>query len=202
MMSSWCFFFLTYPHLSILFLPSLDITSDLLDLPDLSDYDINKHMPQSIDSCYFTIPELSFLLVSSADFSILHTDIKSLSLHYDELASLSEHSNLNLDVIGVSEIWHSNDNPIVSNIYISEYAILKTKLVTQNVGVGFYSKDSLKFNPRNDLNSCTNEFETVWVEVENTHDKNFLICRVYRHTNSNNKSYSSPPKYYFKIIIR
>ena len=171
------------PSLVISF-PSFEITSGLLDLPNLSDYDINKHMPQSIDSCYFTIPELSSLQVSSTEFIILHTNIRSLSLHYDELVSLSVHTNLNPDVIGVSEIWHSNDNPIVSNIDISGYTFLKTKSATQNGGVGLYIKDSLTFNPRNDLQSCTNEFETVWVEIENTNDKNFLIYCVYRHPNS------------------
>ena len=54
-----------------------------------------------------------------------------------------------------------------------------------NGGVGLYIKDSLTFNQRNDLQSCTNEFETVWVEIGNTNDKNFLICCVYRHSNSN-----------------
>ena len=38
--------------------PSFEITSGLFDLPNLSDYDIDKHMLQSIDSRYFTIPEL------------------------------------------------------------------------------------------------------------------------------------------------
>ena len=182
--------------------PSFELTSGLLDLPNLSDYDINKHMPQSIDSRYFTIPELSSLQVSSNEFTILHTNIRSLSLHYDELVSLSVHTNLNPDVIGVSEIWHSNDNPIISNIDISGYTFLKTKSVTQNGGVGLYIKDSLTFNPRNDLQSCTNEFETVWVEIENTNDKNFLISCVYRHPNSNIEPYSSLPECSFKINIK
>ena len=33
--------------------PSFDVSSNLTDLPNLSDYDIDEHMPQSIDSCYF-----------------------------------------------------------------------------------------------------------------------------------------------------
>ena len=44
------------------------------------------------------------LQLSSTDFSILHTNIRSLSLHHDELVSLSVHTNLNPAVIGVSEI--------------------------------------------------------------------------------------------------
>jgi len=98
--------------------------------------------------------------------------------------SLSVHSNLNLDVIGVSEIWRSNDNPIASNIDISGYTFLKTKSVTKIDGVGLHIKDSLKFYRRRDLNSCRNEFETaVWVEIVNANYKIFHICCVYRHPN-------------------
>ena len=82
--------------------PMFAITSNLMDLPNLSDFDIDEHMPQNIDSRYFTLPELSSLQLPSSDFSILHTNIRSLSFHHDELISLSAHTNLNLDVIGGS----------------------------------------------------------------------------------------------------
>ena len=72
------------------------------------------------------------------DFSILHTNIRSLSLRCDELVSLSAHTKLNLDVIGVSEIWHSNDNPISSNVDIPDFTFFKTASLTQNGGAGFY----------------------------------------------------------------
>ena len=95
-----------------------ETTSNLVNLPNLSDYDIDEHMPQNIDSRYFTLPELSSLQSSSSDFSVLHTNIRSLSLHHDELVSLSAHTILNPDVIGLSEIWHSIDNPLSSNVDI------------------------------------------------------------------------------------
>ncbi len=164
--------------------PMFEVTSSLMDLPNLSDYDIDEHMPQSIDSRYFTLPELSLLQSSSDDFSILHTNIRSLSLHHDELVSLSAHTKLNLDVIGVSEIWHSNDNPISSNVDISGFNFFKTSSLTQNGGVGLFIRNSLTFKPRIDLDSCTDDFETVWVEIDNKKDKNFLICCVYRHPSS------------------
>ena len=83
--------------------PSFEVASNLMNLPNLSDYDIDEQMLQNIDSRYFTLPELSSLKSSSRDFSILHTNIRSLSRHHDELVSLSAHTNLSLDVIGVSE---------------------------------------------------------------------------------------------------
>ena len=104
--------------------PMFEITSNLMNLPNLSDFDIDEHMPQNIDSRYLTLPELSSLQLSSSDFSILHANIRSLSLHHDELVSLSAHTNLNLDVIGVSEIWHSNDNPISSNVDFPGFTFL------------------------------------------------------------------------------
>ena len=164
--------------------PSFEVTSNLMDLPNLSDYDIDEHMPQNIDSRYFNLPELSSLQLSCTDFCILHTNIRSLSLHHDELVSLSAHTNLNPNVIGVSEIWHSMDNPLSSNVDIPGYNFFKTQSLTQNGGVGLYIKDSLTSSPRTDLDSCTNDFETIWVEIENKNDKNFLICCVYRHPRS------------------
>ena len=165
--------------------PSFEIISNLTNLPNLSDYDIDEHVPQNIDSRYFTLPELSSLQLSSSDFSILHTNIRSLSLHHDELVSLSTHTNLNLDVIGVSEMWHSKDNPISSNVDIPGYKFYETSSLSQNGGVGLYVKTTLTSNPRIELDSSTNDFETVWVEIENKKDKNILICCVYRHPCSN-----------------
>ena len=55
--------------------PSFEITSNLMDLPNLSDYDIDEQMPQNIDSRYFTLLELSSLQLSSRDFSMIHTNI-------------------------------------------------------------------------------------------------------------------------------
>ena len=63
---------------------SFEVTSNLMNLPNLSDYDIDEQMPQNSDSRYFTLPELSSLQLLPNDFSILHTNIRSLSLHHDE----------------------------------------------------------------------------------------------------------------------
>ena len=127
--------------------PAFEITSNLMDLPNLSDYDIDEHLPQNIDSRYLNLPELSSLQLSSTDFSILHTNIRSLSLHHDELVSLSAHTNLNPKVIGVSEIWHSMDNPLSSNVDIPGYTFFKTQSLTQNGGVGLYRVSQKKVPP-------------------------------------------------------
>ena len=165
--------------------PSFEVASNLMNLPNLSDYDIVEQMPQNINSRYFTLLELSFLQSSSGDLSILHTNIRSLPLHHDELVSLSAHTNLNLDIIGVSEIWHSNDNPISSNVDIPGYTLFKSSSTSQDGSIGWYVKNSLTSNPRVDLDSCYDDFEIIRYETENKKDKDFLIYCVYKHTSSN-----------------
>ena len=85
---------LTYPH-SLTLCPRLKLLLTLWTCLILVIM-ILMNMPQNIDSRYFTLPELSSLQLSSTDLPILHTNIRSLSLHHDELVSLSAHTNLNI----------------------------------------------------------------------------------------------------------
>ena len=76
------------------------------------------------------------------------------------------------------------DNSLSSNVDIPGYTIFKTQSLTVNGDVGLYIKDSLTSNQRTDLVSCVHDFETIWVEIENKNDKNFLICYIYKHPRS------------------
>ncbi len=96
-------------------LPVYEITLHPTSLPNLSDYDIDEQMPQTIDFRYFKLPELSSLQCSSLDLSILHTNIRSLYSYHDELIALSCQLSFNPDVIGFSEIWDTDNNPITTN---------------------------------------------------------------------------------------
>ena len=85
-------------------MPSFEITSSLLNLPNLDDYDIDEHLPSRVNSNYHTLQELSTLSTSENDLSLFHMNVRSLSLHFDELIST--------DIIGFSETWNSFDNPV------------------------------------------------------------------------------------------
>ena len=162
-------------------MPAYEITSHLNSLPNLSDYDIDEQMPQTIDSRYFTLPELSSMHYSAADLSILHTNIRSLSCHHEELIALCNQLTFHPDVIGVSEIWHSDNHPITTNVDIPGYSFYKTSSSSQNGGVGLYVKSFLTAIPMNDLNISNSDFETVWIEIDSNKSKNMLFCCVYRH---------------------
>ncbi|MCP4484382.1 MAG: endonuclease/exonuclease/phosphatase family protein [Flavobacteriaceae bacterium] len=146
--------------------PAFNSSSDLNKIPNLGDYDIDENLPQSIQSKYFTVSELSSLETNLKDLSIFHTNIRSLSRHHDELTSLLSSLDKQFDVIGVSEMWHSEENPILTNINIYGYQFFHTKSLSQNGGVGLFVKSTLCSNDRDDLNCQCEEFETIWIEID------------------------------------
>ena len=73
-------------------LPNFESLSALNNLPNLGDFDIDEHLPQSIQSQYYTVSELASLDIKAQDLSIFHTNTRSLSRHHDELISLLQAS--------------------------------------------------------------------------------------------------------------
>ena len=73
-------------------MPTFDLCSRLTKLPNLGDYDIDDQMPQHIDTHYFSLQELSQSFYKSSshkEFSIFRSNIRSISLHLDELVGPS-----------------------------------------------------------------------------------------------------------------
>ena len=64
-------------------IPSFEITSDLVNLPYLDDYDIDEHILSNVNSSYHTLQDLL------------------LSLHFDEILSTLAILKIIFDVIGV-----------------------------------------------------------------------------------------------------
>ena len=99
-------------------------------------------------------------------------------------------------LFGVSATWSSKtQKESLTNTDIEGYSFYKTKSLSQNGGVGFYVKKSFISYSCENLNIGCNEFETVWVEVENTNDKNHLSFCAYRHPNSDIDVFTSHLKW-------
>ena len=165
-------------------LPSLDIVSKLTNLPNLSDYDIDENLDVRISSHYCTVEELRSKDITAKDLALPHMNIRSLPLHLDELLTLLEHLSIDFQVIGLSEIKDSLESPIVSNIEIPGYKFHHTPSKSACGGVGIYVKSDIKADKHDDLSLCCNEFETVWIEIEDSKTRNVLCCCAYRHPSS------------------
>ena len=171
-------------------MPSFEITSGLSNLPNLDDYDIDEHLPSQVNSNYHTFQELSTLNTSENDLSLFHMNVRSLSLHFDELISTLSTLKTNFDIIGLSETWNSFENPVKTNVEIPGYSYFSYQSHSQNGGVALYVKSSLSPTPRPDLSRDSTSFETVWVEVENRNGSNYLFCCAYRHPCSDLDSFN------------
>ena len=150
----------------------------------MKDYDIDEQVPVNMQSRYFTFSELVSVETNANDLIVRHTNIRSLSSHLDDLVFLCRQTNKLVDVIGVSETWSSTQKKSLTNTDLEGFNFYKTKSLSQNGGVGLYVKNSFISKSCENLNFGCNEFATVWVEVENTNDKNYLFCCAYRHLNS------------------
>ena len=166
------------------FLPSFEISSKLTNLPNLADYDTDENMSLSISSQYSTVQEIASMEVSKKDLSFFHMNIRSLPLHFDELHALLSCLKIDFHVIGLSEIKTSTDAQFRSNIELPGYNFHHTPSLSSAGGVGSYVKSNLTANKRDDLCVSDIDFETVWVEIDNTKAKNILCCCVYRHPSS------------------
>ena len=73
---------------------------------------------------------------------------------------------------------------------IPGYSCFSCQSHSQNGGVALYVKSGLAPIPRPDLGKDSTDFESVWVEVENSDGKNYLFCCTYRHPSSTIDSFS------------
>jgi len=115
----------------------------------------------------------------------------------DELVQICVDSKESFDVIGVSELWSSEQSKILTNIDISGYKFYDTSATSQNGGGGLYIKTNLTSRSCNDLNLICNGFETIWVEIDNKNSKNLLFCCTFRHPGADIETFIS----HFRIIL-
>ena len=88
---------------------------------------------------------------SDNDFSLFHVNIRSHSLHHDELVSTLTSLKVGFDIIGVSETWNSFENPIETDLESPCYRFFQVQSQSQNGDVELYVKSGLTPIPKPDL---------------------------------------------------
>ena len=137
-----------------------------------------------ISSHYCIVEELRSKGVAAKDLALCNMNIRGLPLHLDELPILLEHLSIDFQVIALTEIKDSLESPIVSNTEMPGYKFYYTPSKSACGGVGMHVKSNIKADKCDDLFHCSSEFETVWIEEENSKAKNVLCCCAYRHPSS------------------
>ena len=164
-------------------LPSINTESTISNI-SLQSADVEENLPNMINSKYYHIDE--FQNVSkSQQFKLFHTNINGLSCHFDELHNMLTQTNSDFDVINITETSENKDSSFPTNISLNGYKYpYTTSSKFFKGGVAIYIKDCFTSFKRENLCQSNDQFETVWVEINQENSKNILLGCIYRHPGS------------------
>ena len=163
--------------------------SRLDNLPRLNDFDLDENLRHSIDSKYHKVSDLSNLNTAKT-FSLFHVNIRSLTKHFSELHLLINSTKIPLDIIGITESKQTIGMDFALNVNMDGYNIHTQPTQSSHGGIAMYLKKTLDYKIRDDLSVVSDEYETLWVEINTgSKAKNILCCCAYRHPNTDIKSF-------------
>ena len=172
-------------------LPTYDIASKAHNIDSLNQHDIDINCIDNINSRYY--PAHEFTSINKSDsFNILHSNLNGLENKFDEYHNFIASTQLNLDVLCISETSQKENNNFNLNVSIEGYKqpfALGSK--TARGGVAIYVKNDLNVIERNDLNINNISFEAIWIEILNSKTKNILCGCIYRHPNSDVEEFTN-----------
>ena len=142
----------------------------------------------NINSKYYGIHKFNEIKTDSqSSIGFLHTNLASLSKHYDDLFITLSQLKYEFDVIAITEHKLTESGPTV-NIELPGYReFIFDSSLTRNGGTGFYLKKSLAYRMRNDLKLVypgSGQFGSTFLEIVLPDKKNIVIGCIYRHPSS------------------
>ena len=165
-------------------LPCLDILSSISNTPHLTELDVDLHLPSQTNFKYYTThdfymsEEIRNSLIKKS-FSAFHCNIRSLAANYESLVTLLHYLVHTFSVIGVSETKVKMDLGQIINTEILGYHFISQPTLTNAGGVGFYIQDTIHHTKRDDLSITEQEHETLWIEIDNKHQRNIICGLIY-----------------------
>ena len=68
---------------------------------------------------------------------------------------------------------------------MKDYNFISQPTITNAGGVGFYLNQNITFSERDQFSTSKQDYEGLWVEVENKHQRNIVCGIIYRHPKGN-----------------
>ena len=115
--------------------------------------------------------------------SIFHVNIRNLSKHTDELKNVLHASKIIFDFIRVSETKQLINKDFISNVAIEGYQMYSQPSESASCGVAIYVNNKLDHFRKDDLSVIEDDFESLWIEINNNKGKNIMCGYIYRHPN-------------------
>ena len=147
---------------------TMEIDENINDLIDDDNYDK-------------TISEMNSVK-SKPSLSMIHLNIASLPFHIDELDSMINTIDQELDLIGISETKLNNLGS--TNISLKNYTYVHCMSESSKGGTLLYVSDKHSYHERQDLQVYkAKELESIFIEIDQQKGKNIIVGCIYRHPN-------------------
>ena len=143
-----------------------------------------------------------------------HINSCSLNKNFEELQNLLQPTNIQFDVIAISETRIMNNISVTQNIELSNYSFEHTPTESSAGGTLLYIANHLSYKIRSDFNIYKKfELESTFVEIINPQKSNIIVGTIYRHpkidvTEFNNilnnllkKLIKNKKQCFFKVIL-
>ena len=181
-------------------LPRLSISSPVANnISHLTDSDVDLNMPADDNFAYFTAhdfhsnDDVSECFSNSQTFSVINCNIRSLQANYDSLVELLSELYFPFSLIGVTETKIKEGQLPVANTDLNGYFFISQPTFSNAGGVGFYVSNNLHYTLLPAFTKTTNDFETLWIEIQNVDQQNLVCGIIYRHPNGD-------PTNFFKYL--
>ena len=162
------------PNLTLLFNQFNNTSDDLKDPENV------------VNSRYYDIKELQTMNIPNKNncLSMFHINACSLNRNFDDLQYLLKTTNINFDVIAISETRITKDKGKLTNLNLENYVFEHTPTESTAGGTLLYIANHLAYKPRCDLNIYKNyELESTFIEIINPKKSNIIVGCIYRHPN-------------------
>ena len=149
------------------------------------DDDVDESNIENINSKYFSCEEF-FNHDNSNAFNILHSNVNGFISHADNINEFLAHpKKTEFDAICITET-SLKDVDIPENALPHGYEPFSTKTLSSKGGVTIFVKNTHDYFERDDLRVQRKEFEAVWIEINNSRNKNMVVGCIYRHPHYQN----------------
>jgi exonuclease III len=163
--------------------------------------DIDGQIPSNVNFKYYSNedfhddPQIQEI-INEKSLSVLHCNIRSLSANHNKLSVMLSELGCPFSLIAFSETKIKYGENLITNADIPGYTFVSQPSLSNAGSVGLFVKNDLKYTIRNDLSTSENDFETLWVDLNN-HGQNIICGVVYRHPKHNFENFT---KYLYKIL--
>ena len=145
----------------------------------------NRSDPENvIQSKYYDIDELQKLKIPNKEnsLSLFHINSCSLNKNFEELQNLLQSTNINFDVIAITETRIPKNVSVTQNIVLNNHSFEQTPTESSAGGTLLYIAIRLSYKIRNDLKIYKKiELESTFIEIINPRKSNIIVGAIYKH---------------------